>query len=428
MLRLFRSRPNLSALGARVNRTAASQPQTVHIQNVKLRRRWFRPMHFLIAAGVYYACYQVYSVSVFGTLNRALNEQVAQMSEKERKEFDEEELDPMFIPLPGTTRMVEPKPYRASDPEWLAFVKLNKDRQKMYAIQKGLADLACRVVESHSIIQQRFGKEMKVLKWWLDVEYPTKPPPTFVRKGISIDDDSIAIAEEPVDSFVVFRLRRILLPSALTLSLWSFSGALLHQNLMNAAKYLGYETKDDPTVTVQQTLERIQQQLKKPPSPSGSQAPSSLPSSKPEPAYGASSGTTTSTSVDKRAAEPPPAPETPSGSAAGDGNPVPTLPKAESGKPKSAKDMYMIRMTSEHTSGPWEALKRKYSQTWRPLYDYPPRGSVRVTGLVEINTPRAIITVDVSAWYDPKTKQYDNRSMIMRLRTIRVKQQRPLRP
>jgi hypothetical protein len=43
-------------------------------------------------------------------------------------EDEEEDYQPMFIPFPGTTKELKPLPYRASDPEWQEFLKINKDR------------------------------------------------------------------------------------------------------------------------------------------------------------------------------------------------------------------------------------------------------------------------------------------------------------
>lgn len=79
-----------------------------------------------MGAGVFYACYQVYTSTVFGTLGDWLDEQEAQMTEKERKELDDE-IEPFIIPLPFTTKQVEPLPYRGSDPEWQTFIKVSKN-------------------------------------------------------------------------------------------------------------------------------------------------------------------------------------------------------------------------------------------------------------------------------------------------------------
>ena len=85
-----------------------------------------RYRNFVMGAGVFYACYQVYTSTVFGTLGDWLDEQEAQMTEKERKELDDE-IEPFIIPLPFTTKQVEPLPYRGSDPEWQTFIKVSKN-------------------------------------------------------------------------------------------------------------------------------------------------------------------------------------------------------------------------------------------------------------------------------------------------------------
>jgi hypothetical protein len=94
---------------------------------------------------------------------------------------------------------------------------------------------------------------------------------------------------------------------------------------------------------------------------------------------------------------------------------------------RSAKDLHVIRTTQEHTSSAWDKFKVKFAQKWRRASDYPPRGSINVTGLVEISMPRAYITVDCNAWWDPETKKFDPRTLNLTVKTIRPKQQVPLR-
>ncbi|KAI0599064.1 hypothetical protein F4775DRAFT_138241 [Biscogniauxia sp. FL1348] len=416
MLRMLRSRPNVFSLGARVNGTQGPSPQTIRIQQVRIRRRWFKPRNFFIAAAIYYGCYEVYSRFVFGTLGSWLDEQEAQLSENERKELDEELSEPLFIPFPGFTKVVEPPPYRGSDPEWRTFIKINKDEARVKAIQNDLAELVRRTALAHPGIVHKYGKDLTVVKHWLDVNYPYKPPPTFVRKGLRFDDVGIWLAEQPVDSLVVFRLRRALWPSALTISLWSFSGALMKQNALRFAKIFGWEPKPEPA-TIQQTLDRLQQQLKKPPSRPDPHPSASLPP--------ANSGGADGSPVARSSSSPTPPDALGSGNSIG--SVLPTVPTAQPGKPKSAKDIYMVKMTQEHTSGPWQTFKTKLSQSWQPLKDLPPRGSLNVSGLVELRSSRNLVTIDVIAWWDPKTETFDMKSMFLRIRGVRPKQQSPLR-
>lgn len=85
----------------------------------------------------------------------------------------------------------------------------------------------------------------------------------------------------------------------------------------------------------------------------------------------------------------------------------------------------MVRTVQGHTSGPWDQFKKSLVQKWRTPKAYPPRGSIRVAGLVEVITPRAIITVDCVAWWDPQTKEYDSRTLYLSVRAVRPKVQTP---
>jgi hypothetical protein len=70
-----------------------------------------------------YVGISVYERLVLDPLDRAL--------EQEMKDLPTEELEedkPIFIPFPGTTKELKPKPYRGTDPEWKEFVKFSKDR------------------------------------------------------------------------------------------------------------------------------------------------------------------------------------------------------------------------------------------------------------------------------------------------------------
>ncbi|KAL7620823.1 hypothetical protein AAE478_009821 [Parahypoxylon ruwenzoriense] len=368
--------------------------------------------NFIIAGCIYYACYQAYAVSVFGTLGAWLDEQEEGMTKTEREELAEDMLEPLFIPLPFTTKMVESPPYRYSDPEWKAFVSVSKDRDLMRAIQGGLAELVRKTAESSASLVKKCGADMKLGRYWLDIQYPARPPPTFVRLGICVDDTSISIAEQAVESMVVFRTRRALWPDILSLSLLSFSEELMKQNALYIAKLFGFEPTPSPPL--QQTIERIQQRLKKPTSP--------FPSANTQAANGSS--THSSSSAEKGPAKPSPAPDLSSAApGASVGGPDPISSGADPGRPKSVRDIHVIKYTQEHTSGAWQALRKKFAQTWFPLRDLPPRGSILVSGLVEITTSRCFLTIDAYAFWDPKTRKFDMKTGIFRIRSIRMRAQ-----
>ena len=79
-----------------------------------------------------------------------------------------------------------------------------------------------------------------------------------------------------------------------------------------------------------------------------------------------------------------------------------------------------------HFFRPIMAFKAKLAQTWRPAPDFPPRGSILVSGLVELDTAKAWLVFDVKAAWDPKTREYDPRSMHIKLRRMQLKKQGPI--
>lgn len=69
----------------------------------------------------------VYTQLVFGPLDKAMSDAVRHMPVEDEEEEDEED-GFLFIPFPGTTKELKPRPYRGSDPEWQEFIKFSKDQ------------------------------------------------------------------------------------------------------------------------------------------------------------------------------------------------------------------------------------------------------------------------------------------------------------
>jgi hypothetical protein len=57
-----------------------------------------------------------------------------------------------------------------------------------------------------------------------------------------------------------------------------------------------------------------------------------------------------------------------------------------------------------------------FAKTWRPVEDFAPRGSIEVSGMIEIGGPTARIRFDVYAAYDPK----DSRCLGLNLRRAKI--------
>ncbi|ORY57887.1 uncharacterized protein BCR38DRAFT_354178 [Pseudomassariella vexata] len=415
---------NVFNLGVRANggilaRPGVAQgphPQTIQLQRVKIRRKWLK--RAATAGVIYVVCYEVWTTSVSSVLTKFLKD--VEPIEKE------EDTEPLFIALPFTQKMVEPKPYRGSDPEWQAFAKFSRDVPLMTGVHKAVAAYAKRQVELHPPTIRACGQEIKVSRLWVEFQYPYKPPPTFERLGIMIDDEGISIASEEIDPALAFKINRALWPSALTQSLWSFSTALMKQNFLGVVQYLGFNPNPNNTsANVQQAIDKMRQRIDKSQQPmekteSKHPSPNTLPqATKPQGAEGSSA------SIDRSSADTPHTTTRPlptSGSVSPNGPPL--------GKPQSAKDIYGINQVSEHTSGPLQAFKKKFAQTWRPWRmppNYPPRGSLKVLGMVELTGPRGKVVVDVFAWFNPATNTIDTSTIKIFLRSVSPKVQEPLR-
>lgn len=105
-----------------------SPSNTAHAELVTRR-------NFIIAGCVYYACYKFYTASVFNTIFDWVEEEAQQMTRKEREELEEDMVEPLFIPLPFTMKMVDSPPYKNSDPEWQAFIKFNKNKELLKSVR-----------------------------------------------------------------------------------------------------------------------------------------------------------------------------------------------------------------------------------------------------------------------------------------------------
>ncbi|KAI0431562.1 hypothetical protein F5Y09DRAFT_304428 [Xylaria sp. FL1042] len=412
MLRLARLRSILS-LGARARFTNSPQPEAIRIQRVKFRRKWPTATSILLTTAATAALGFAYYMIVTRALIILIEEAELELTEEERQELEEEAEEPIFIPFPGFTRLVEPLPYRSTDPEWRAFLRVNRNPELVASIRKSLAEMACRTVANTPQLVEHCGKSATISKYWLDVQYPPKPPPSFVRQGISFGDgNGIRWTTQPVDSLAVFWTRQALWPSALASSLWSFTNALVLRNVTTMARFFGYGSQDHHLANVQQAMEKIQQ-LKNQPGKPDSVSP-------PLPSHGRTDeGSTASPlpSVEKRSTESTTTPETLRPRTDID-NAVPNVPSAR---------LYRARTTQGHTSHPWDKFKEKFMQKYQRPHTYPPRGSIRVSGLVEIDTERAILTVDCIGWWDPQTEKYDSGTLILALRSIRPRRQNPLR-
>lgn len=95
---------------------------------------------------------------------------------------------------------------------------------------------------------------------------------------------------------------------------------------------------------------------------------------------------------------------------------------------EKAGDLFPGQAAAQSLSAePWKAFKKQFLKAWKRVPEQPPRGCILVSGLVELEAPKGYTVVDVVAYWDPKTRQFDNKSMMVRLRRFQMKNQAPIR-
>jgi hypothetical protein len=357
-------------------------------------------------------------------LEHAAQEALENMPEDE---LDEDDTKPLFIPFPGTTKQLQPQPYRGSDPEWQEFIRFSKDqaqakrvrgeifpRQYLRQLLNG-GRWVGRICEDSrretSGLDDALweGDEVKKILAWCGL---SPACPTRIRSigvghsllrpdeyswqlwSIEITDDYIAWAQVPVDSLTVFRIRQAMWPSALVKSFWSFTKVMVVDDVKRIAGMLGISQTPPPPL--EQILARHQQLIKGPaPTKDG-------PPARPQAVGDATKAITGAAAPEKSA-----------------------MTGKGSEEMESSPGTRTAMAFHAHFFRAIMAFKTKLSQTWRPAPNYPPRGSILVSGFVELDSPKAWLVFDVKAAWDPKTREYDARSMHLQLRRMQLKKQGP---
>ncbi|KAL1867359.1 hypothetical protein VTK73DRAFT_4206 [Phialemonium thermophilum] len=417
MLRLFR-RATRSAFPRRLPSSRPSHLTQIHsrepvvTQRVKLSRPGIRLKNVLIGTTVVSVCYALYSSVVLSPLVRWAEELEDQLSPEERKRLDEAE--PIFIALPLTTRIVQPPPYSITDPEWKQYVDIARNSRLQASIRRDFAQMIRFYVEQSVFLRPSIGDDPQITKYWIDIGYPNKPPPVYLRSGILITDDAVAIVERPVDASTVHLLNRVLWPAPVFFSTWAFGDTLFKQIGVDIARMFGYETKTSGTSStapnsggpsshpagpseappshhpdIEKAIQRIQQQV----------------TSRPENVKG------------PRTVQPPP-----SASQDGQGS---TPTSEDEGDLDGTSEWFPGHGTvREWTTRAFRDFTHTFARHRKNVREYDvPRGSLIVWGLVQLETSRAILVIDGFAFYDPKTGQVDPKSATLRLRRLAMKHQ-----
>ncbi|KAF7864086.1 hypothetical protein EAF04_007051 [Stromatinia cepivora] len=371
-------------------------------QRVRFRKAPIKARNVAITVIVAVVCFEVYTRLVLGPLDKAAEEASKHIPEDDFQEAEQ----PLFIPFPGTTKQLPIVPYKGTDPEYQEFIKISKDTKLLDKIRVDLAEFMRDSVTRAPVVVQLAGKNFKTRRVWLDIDFPQVPPPSFERSGIEISDDAISWVTQPVDATIVYKIRNVLWPTALFQSSWIFVKVLAAEEFRIMARVFGVELETSPAQqTLDQMLARSQKVMKElngqQKVPGDVQRPFTAKDGPPQQPLGDKSKEVT----------------------------------AAPGKPNVREDILPALVNSFkdiHTSfvaKPIMAAKIKYvemSKKLRPTTNIHPRGSITVSGFVELESDKAFLVFDVIAAWDPKKKDYDVNSMQLKLRRMQRKRQRPV--
>lgn len=225
------------------------------------------------------------------------------------------------------------------------------------------------------------------------------------RIEINLDEGSVSWGSAPVDSLLVFRTRQVLWPTHIFKALWAMAKTIL----IDEPKWIGHKlgiysgplppTMQQILAQHRKILSQWQQQIES----------SSLPKG------GTKANPATPFGPNKAKAVTPSGTDKPSESSK-DGDVSEEL--------KAFREK--LKPIREHFFRPFFTAKVKFVQLWKPARPYPPRGCLLVSGLVEVDAPVAWLVFDVRAHWDPKTKSYDEKSLVVALRRYQPKKQAPL--
>lgn len=331
--------------------------------------------------------------------------------------IEDEEAQPIFFPLPFTFQVVESRPYKGTDPEWQAYIRIARDRELLMKIRNDMLDTVRAAAEANPILRHRCGKEMTVRKHWLDLDFPYRPPPKITRDGLLLNSEGLGYVTAEVDAVTMMRISRALWPEPVALSATSFVTTLCRQNMQNVARFFGFgedEKSSRPAV----------RPIGAPPPPEELAKLSAMLKRAVEDTKEGQKGDTSATGLYPAPQQPRPQPEA-----------RPARPDKTKTTPgewqdlsglMNAKDLIPFESVRTSIDAAWRAFRQKLSETWHPLRPQPPGGSVGVSGLVELQSKTSRVMIEVTAFWDPKTRKYDAPTMHMKLRSIRPRQQMPL--
>ncbi|KAF2403717.1 hypothetical protein EJ06DRAFT_527321 [Trichodelitschia bisporula] len=299
------------------------------------------------------------------------------------EETEEEDTDDvLFIPL-GWPKLREKTFYKGSDPEWQEFIKFSRNREKHKDVAQRLTAITRNMYARHPNSRQIFGSvNLRAGRFWLDMRFPAGPPRDYEVNGIGITDDAIFFGTKTISQEDYRRMRSSFIPSAALSASWataknqfSLQASRMKSFFESAVRQTaGTDTNDGASRTVEPQQSSMTRGA----------ASASAPHRRGTPV--AEKGGVTTPAADTAHSR------TGTQQSKPDGAKIPDFPSQQPGGTGSVLSTFVKALSNDRR---------------RARMD-PPRGTVVITGLVEVVGTKAKVIVDVFAAYDPVSDEYVN--------------------
>lgn len=410
--RLARLRPTPSFDVARHAASVSANSQTIRVQRVRFHRPRRSGLRRLIGLSfLLVGFYTVSSVVIEVVDEDEEDYQDSLHNNRQGIRGGNAEEAPLeaFIPFPFTEQLVQPPPYQRGSPEWQVFDKINRDPNLKTKMKKDLGDLTLEVLGANKLLLSRWGQPLRS-QGWLKLSFPGAPSPEWMQQGLLIRNGEIAwAAKQPVDPYVIKMLGSVLWPAPLASAVWQYTKTVASQSY---SRFFGIDSS--PTAPANPGGVIIV------PRPDERRSHVTLPVKRQIP-----SSTTTGTSTGEQGKDAPNQPGSENSTSRTSNTRKDADFTSENGGAGRSKILDLARgpadMLREISPTAWDQLVFQVRNIWARGRRQPPRGCVQMYGLMQVETSKAHVVLDVIGFYDPKVQKFDRPSLFIGLREQTMK-------
>ena len=291
-----------------------------------------------------------------------------------------------------------------------SFARFRKDNERMKSVQrehpcrpsKGmssvdssvdeLAKLVCRRISMNAPFQEALGIPIKIRRFWLDFIIPSGPPPEYEQRGydsywkclrtiltknsIVITNEVIAWTTRSLSATQYWRLQDTNQPRPILLALWASCKIFLTLRFARIYEKVTFGSKTEDLNDGSSKISLSLQKLIKVPQDGDTQINSSIKDPPPEPTK-----------------------DPPKDNLSGDHSKVPSNP----GQSSSSTDLSPLE---QDTSAALMAFYRTLARNWKYPAIVAERGTILVSGRVQVVGSNGMCEVDVEASYNPRESRF----------------------